>query len=97
MAHKHGNQSRSRKYGGTSSFIDASTPSKAPRQDEEHDDRAASPSVDAADLTDNETQGISNRPAAEEHAFPSAPDEKEEPVEVVDDPSKQTGGSRGQV
>jgi hypothetical protein len=64
------NQQRTRKYGGSSSFLDAGQPSKAPRQDEDGQDAIGSArrEVGAAD-GDSTQQGISNRPAKDEHAF----------------------------
>ena len=41
-------------------------------------------------------QGISNRPVADEHAFPES-DAPEEPEPSVDDEQKQQGGNRGRV
>ena len=47
---------------------------------------------------DSAEQGISNRPAREEHAFPSAgqSDSQEVPDSVEDGP-KQVGGNRGRI
>jgi hypothetical protein len=72
------NQKRSRKYGGSSSFVDAGQPSRAPRQDEEGQEEAigsAGREVGPADGNSTQ-QGISNRPAKHEHAFPD-PDESD--------------------
>jgi hypothetical protein len=93
------NQQRGRKYGGSSSFVDMGTPSKAPRQDEEQQEANSSASRDRgrADGT-SPPQGISNRPAKDEHAFPDS--DKSDPEAVpgsVDDEPKQVGGNRGQV
>ena len=65
------NQERGRKYGGSSSFVDMGQPSRAPRQDEEGEETIGSASRDVgpADGTSPQ-QGISNRPAKDEHAFP---------------------------
>jgi hypothetical protein len=93
------NQKRSRKYGGSSSFVDAGQPSRAPRQDEEGQESigSAGGEVSAADGSSAQ-QGISNRPAKDEHAFPESdePDPQAAP-ESVDDGPKQVGGNRGQV
>jgi hypothetical protein len=93
------NQERGRKYGGSSSFVDVGQPSRAPRQDEEGQDLigSASRAVGPAD-GDSPLQGISNRPAKEEHAFPKGKDSAPEPAaENVEDGSKQVGGNRGRV
>jgi hypothetical protein len=96
------NQERSRKSGGSSSFVDVGQPSRAPRQDEEDQELTGSArrKLGPAD-GDSPQQGISNRPAKDEHAFPDA-DEPDEPDshargESVDRGPKQTGGNRGQV
>ena len=93
------NQERGRKYGGSSSFVDRGQPSKAPRQDEQGDDSVGSTSRDVgpADGT-SPKQGISNRPAKDEHAFPGS-DGTDAQVgpDSVDDGPKQVGGNRGQV
>ena len=93
------NQERGRKYGGSSSFVDVGQPSRAPRQDEEGEETvgSASRSVGPADGSSNQ-QGISNRPAKDEHAFPH-PDESDAHAvpDSVDEGPKQVGGNRGQV
>jgi hypothetical protein len=93
------NQERGRKYGGSSSFVDKGQPSRAPRQDEEGPEanRSAPRDFGPADGTSPQ-QGISNRPAKDEHAFPDS--DKSDPDAVpdsVDDEPKQVGGNRGQV
>jgi hypothetical protein len=99
MEQKKTNQERSRKYGGSSSFMDSSEPSKAPRQDE---GRGLTGEIQvnrhAVDAHSDE-QGISNRPVKEEHAFPDSDKPEEFPLgaDSVDTPSKQQGGSRGRV
>jgi hypothetical protein len=99
MEKRRPNQERSRKYGGSSSFVDAGQPSRAPRQDEEGQESVASDSreVSPAD-SDSTQQGISNRPAKDEHAFPE-PDETDAPAvpQSVDHGPKQVGGNRGRV
>jgi hypothetical protein len=98
MAKNKANQERSRKYGGTSSFVDKGQPSRAPRQDE-GPDTAPAPTREHGQADGNSPQqGISNRPAREEHAFPDAdaPDSQAAP-EGVDKGPKQVGGNRGQV
>ena len=76
-------------------------PSKAPRQDEEDEktlgsaDRRLGPADGASSQ-----QGISNRPAKDEHAFPDRSDSESQAVpnsDSVDDGPKQVGGNRGQV
>jgi len=92
-------QERGRKYGGSSSFVDAGQPSRAPRQDEEGQDAIGSASREVGPADGSSTQqGISNRPAKDEHAFPNADGSDSEAVpESVDDGPKQVGGNRGQV
>jgi hypothetical protein len=93
------NQKRSRKYGGSSSFVDAGKPSRAPRQDEDGRDSIGSAIGEAVAADGNSSQqGISNRPAKDEHAFPERdePDPQSAP-ESVDQGPKQVGGNRGQV
>jgi hypothetical protein len=93
------NQERGRKYGGSSSFVDKGQPSKAPRQDEQGEEDLGSTSrvVGPADGT-SPKQGISNRPAKEEHAFPDSESSDSQAVpEHADDGPKQVGGNRGQV
>ena len=93
------NQERSRKYGGSSAFVDMGQPSRAPRQDEEGQETpgSARPEFGPADGTSSQ-QGISNRPAKDEHAFPDPDASDSEAVsDSVDDGPKQVGGNRGQV
>ena len=96
------NQERARKYGGSSSFVDAGEPSRAPRQDEKGDEYAGSserePTAGYSDDTDK--QGVSNRPADSEHAFPeSAESPRPDPdaPDSVETTPKQLGGNRGRV
>ena len=93
------NQERARKYGGSSSFVDAGSPSRAPRQDQEGQDNVGSTErrFGPAD-GDSPKQGISNRPAREEHAFPGG-DESDsvDAPDSVEDAPKQVGGNRGRV
>ena len=93
------NQERGRKYGGSSSFVDAGQPSRAPRQDEEGQENPGSTErrFGPAD-GDSARQGITNRPAREEHAFPESdePDDQDAPESVEHTP-KQVGGNRGRV
>ena len=43
-------------------------------------------------------QGISNRPAKDEHAFPEADESDSQPLpDSVEDRPKQVGGNRGRV
>src|SRR5688500_939051 len=93
------NQKRSRKYAGSSSFVDAGQPSRAPRQDEGAEETIGSARREVGSADGNSTQqGISNRPAKDEHAFPE-PDESDPQAasESVDEGPKQVGGNRGQV
>lgn len=92
------NQQRSRKYGGSSSFVDAGQPSRAPRQDEESQESIGSASRDVGPADGSSTQqGISNRPAKDEHAFPDPDESAQAAPEKVDQGPKQVGGNRGQV
>ena len=93
------NQERSREDGGSSSFVDKGQPSRAPRHDEHGDEALGSTSRDVgpADGT-SPKQGISNRPAEDEHAFPERDGSDSQAVpDSVDDGPKQVGGNRGQV
>ena len=93
------NQERGRKYGGSSSFVDMRRPSRAPRQDEEGHEAISPATRDfgPADGTSAQ-QGISNRPAKDEHAFPGSDRSDPEAVaDSVDEEPKQVGGNRGQV
>jgi hypothetical protein len=93
------NQERGRKYGGSSSFVDAGQPSRAPRQDEEGQDTIGStrPGFGPAD-GDSPKQGISNRPAREEHAFPGADEsDSQDGPDSIEHTPKQVGGNRGRV
>ena len=93
------NQERGRKYGGSSSFVDAGQPSRAPRQDEEGQQTIGSthPGFGPAD-GDSPKQGVSNRPAREEHAFPAADEsDSQDGPDSVENVPKQVGGNRGRV
>jgi hypothetical protein len=93
------NQERGRKYGGSSSFVDMGQPSRAARQDEEGEENVGSANrgVGPADGSSFQ-QGISNRPAKDEHAFPESGESDSQAVpDSVDEGPKQVGGSRGQV
>jgi hypothetical protein len=100
MEQKKNNQERARKYGGSSSFVDVGEPSKAPRQDEDArefigpSDRDQSPKYNSIG-----EQGISNRPAEVERAFPASDEAQTEPdaPDSVETTPKQQGGSRGGV
>jgi hypothetical protein len=66
-------QERARKYGGSSSFVDVGQPSRAPRQDEDGKDVVGSDMYEPGPADgESALQGISNRPAKEEHAFPES-------------------------
>ena len=101
MEQKKNSQERTRKYGGSSSFVDTGEPSKAPRQDEDGREFIGPSSDPEPDHKYNSIgeQGISNRLAEEEHAFP----ESDEPQTETDTPAsvettpKQQGGNRGGV
>jgi hypothetical protein len=100
MEQKKPNQERRRKYGGSSSFVDVGQPSRAPRQDEEGAEAVGSDKHEPG-LADGQSalQGISNRPAKEEHAFPESGgvDPESAASDSVDTDSKQVGGNRGRV
>src|SRR5688572_26348943 len=91
------NQERSRKYGGSSSFVNTREPSQAPRQDEDGGESIETTGVERQ-YDDDRKQGISNRPAHEEHAFPeSEPRSELDAPTSVDATPKQLGGNRGGV
>src|SRR5688500_14821519 len=98
MEQKKTNQERGRKYGGSSSFIDVGQPSRAPRQDEDVKDVVGSDEYEPG-LADGDSalQGISNRLAKEEHAFPESgvADSESTAPDSVETDSKQVGGNRG--
>jgi hypothetical protein len=99
MKQKKPNQERVKKYGGSSSFVDVGQPSRAPRQDELGEESIGSADRGAvvADV-DSPHQGISNRPAKDEHAFPESDEvESESGPDSVEDGPKQVGGNRGRV
>ena len=100
MEQKKKNQERTRKYGGSSSFVSTEEPSKAPRQDEDGREFVG-PSELEPDHKYNiiGEQGISNRLAEDEHAFPESDEARPQPdsgVSVETTP-KQQGGNRGGV
>ena len=100
MEQKKNNQERARKYGGSSSYVDMGEPSKAPRQDEDGRDLSSTPDLDQAPKYNSiGEQGISNRPAEVEHAFPESDEPRSEPEapDSVETPPKQQGGNRGGV
>ena len=98
MEQKKTNQERGRKYGGSSSFIDVGQPSKAPRQDEDGTEAVGSERHEPGPADgDSPLQGISNRPAREEHAFPESGGADPESTDSVETGSKQVGGNRGRV
>jgi hypothetical protein len=99
MEQKKSNQERTRKYGGSSSFVDQRDPSKAPRQDEDVNDFVGPSDPDQAHKYNSiGEQGISNRLAEEEHAFPEPDEPAPDPApDSVDTTPKQQGGNRGGV
>ena len=100
MEQKKNGQERTRKYAGSSSFVDTGEPSKAPRQDEDGRE-SIGPSDPELDHKYNSIgeQGISNRLAEKEHAFPESdePPTASDTPESVDTTPKQQGGNRGGV
>jgi hypothetical protein len=100
MEQKKNNQERARKYGGSSSYVDTGAPSKAPRQDEDAREFVGPSDADQAPAYNSiDEQGISNRLAEEEHAFPESDEPRPEPdtPESVETAPKQQGGNRGGV
>jgi hypothetical protein len=99
MEQKKSNQERTRKHGGSSSFVDTREPSKAPRQDENGRELIGpNPEPDRKYHSIGE-QGISNRLAEEEHAFPESdkPGTESDIPGSVETTPKQQGGNRGGV
>lgn len=76
-----------------------SQPSKAPRQDEEGQETVGSTNRRFGPADGNsDRQGISNRPAKDEHAFPAGDtSDSQLGPESVEDQPKQIGGNRGGV
>jgi len=98
MKRKKTNQERGRKYGGSSSFVDVGEPSRAPRQDEEGNELVGSNKYEPGPADGNSPlQGISNRPAEEEHAFPESGVRDTDAPDTVETGPKQMGGNRGRV
>jgi hypothetical protein len=62
MEQKKTNQERTRKYGGSSSFVDAGEPSKAPRQDEDGSDLVGSTQRDRQDLEPDVSDSVDIEP-----------------------------------
>ena len=100
MEQKKTNQERGRKYGGSSSFVDVGQPSRAPRQDGDRTAVVGSDKHEPGPVDgDSALQGISNRPAKEEHAFPESEAADTETIapDSVETGPKQVGGNRGRV
>jgi hypothetical protein len=100
MEQKKNNQERGRKYGGSSSYVDMGEPSKAPRQDEDGREFVGTSDSDQTPKYNSiGEQGISNRPAEVEHAFPESGEPRTEPEapDSVETTPKQQGGNRGGV
>jgi hypothetical protein len=101
MEQKKTNQEKGRKTRGKSKTLDDNQPSKAPRQDEDGRELIGSrrPVTNQADGY-SDKQGISNRPAVQEHAFPGSEEsEGPETSGPQDDQGvpRQQGGNRGGV
>lgn len=80
--------------------MDVGQPSRAPRQDEDGKDLVGSQKHEPGPADgDSRLQGISNRPAREEHAFPESDmaDAESSAPDSVETDSKQLGGNRGRV
>ena len=100
MERKKTNQERGRKYSGSSSFVEVGQPSKAPRQDEDGKEAVGSMNRKFGPADgESPRQGISNRPAKDEHAFADSDQSGSPPdaPESVEDGPKQVGGNRGRV
>jgi hypothetical protein len=100
MEQKKTNQERARKYGGSSSFTDTGEPSKAPMQDEQGQEFVGPSDPDHTPKYNSiGEQGISNRLAEVEHAFPESGETSTEPDtgDSVETTPKQQGGNRGGV
>jgi len=100
MEQKKNNQERSRKYGGSSSYVDMAEPSKAPRQDEDGRELVGTSDSDPTPKYNSiGEQGISNRPAEVEHAFPESGESRTDPdtPDSVETTPKQQGGNRGGI
>jgi hypothetical protein len=98
MDQKTNNQERTRKYGGSSSFVDQGEPSKAPRQDEEGREFVGqSDTEETPKYNSIGEQGISNRLAEEERAFPESDEPRSDTPDSVETTPKQQGGNRGGV
>jgi hypothetical protein len=61
MKQKKTNQERARKYGGSSSFVDAGQPSRAPRQDEDGKESVGSTDAARASVDEGPQQVGGNR------------------------------------
>ena len=70
MSQQNTNQERSRKYGGSSSFTDTGTPSRAPCQDEQGDDRVGSRAAALHRSKGDDRASVTGRRAEDEHAIP---------------------------
>ena len=100
MEQKKNNQERARKYGGTSSYVDTGEPSKAPRQDEDAREFVGPSDMEQTRAyNSSDEQGISNRPANAEHAFPESEESRTDvdAPDSVESTPKQQGGNRGNV
>src|SRR5688500_17641179 len=99
MAKKNAKQERGRKYGGSSSFVDAPEPSKAPRQDEDDTNVTETPEVERQYANDSSKPVSSSRTAKEEHEFHESSEPSPEPYapDSVEVTTKQVGGNRGGV
>jgi hypothetical protein len=100
MEQKKTNQERGRKYAGSSSFADVGQPSRAPRQDEDGKELVGFVRHESGPADrESSSQGISNRPAKEEHAFPnsSEADTERGALDSIETGPKQVGGNRGRV
>jgi len=98
MEQKAKNQERTRKSGLSATPRDEIQPSTAPRQDEEGREFKGSSHYAPHPVDANsESQGISNRPVKEEHAFAGADEGVAQPAESVETGPKQQGGNRGGV
>ena len=100
MEQKKNNQERARKYGGSSAYVDMGEPSKAPQQDEDGRELVGTRDFDPTPKYNSiGEQGISNRLAEAEHAFPESDEPPTEPKarDSIETTPKQQGGNRGGV
>jgi hypothetical protein len=99
MEQQNRNQERGRKRGRRGvAAPDSSEPSRAPGQDQDVKSIAQESAGGVPRSYANETaQGISNRPANEEHAFPKSKAPVSDDLDIDPKVADQSGGNRGGV